>query len=80
MASSHNRKKTRARLNFGKIVRLKRRTLDMTQEDLAEKAGLHPTYVGSVERGERNIALENIIALAKGLKCSPKDLLPDKEE
>lgn len=42
-----------------------------------EKADLHPTYVGSVERGERNIALENIIAIAKALGCSPKDLMPD---
>ena len=39
----------------------------MTQEVLAEKTELHPTYVGSVERGERNIALENIIALAKSI-------------
>ena len=48
----------------------------MSIEKLAEKAGLHPNYVGSVERGERNIALENILALAKALKCQPKDLLP----
>ena len=50
---------------------------EMTQEELAEKADLHPTYLGSVERGERNIALENIITLAKALGCSPKDLMPD---
>src|SRR5690606_35900008 len=80
MASSHNRKKTRIRVTFGKRVRLKRHELEMTQEELAEKCGLHPTYVGSVERGERNIALENIIALAKGLRCSPKDLLPESQE
>jgi hypothetical protein len=36
----------------------------MTQEQLAEQANLHPTYVGSIERRGRNIALENIIALA----------------
>jgi len=51
--------------------------MDISIEKLAESAGLHPTYVSSVERGERNIALENIIALAKALKCSAKDLLPD---
>jgi len=49
----------------------------LTQEELAEKAGLHHTYVGSVERGERNIVFGNIIALAKALKCSLKDLIPD---
>ena len=77
MSGSHNRKKTPIRINFGKVVREKRQDIGLTQENLAEKAGLDPTYVGSVERGERNIALENIIALARGLKCSPKKLLPD---
>jgi transcriptional regulator with XRE-family HTH domain len=51
--------------------------LELTQEELAEKSSLHPTYIGSVERGERNIALENILNLAKALGCSPKDLMPD---
>ena len=74
--NSHNRKRTSIRIEFGKRLREKRYDANLTQEELAEKANLHPTYVGSVERGERNIALENIIALAKALSCSPKDLLP----
>ena len=74
---SHNRKKTPIRKKFGLKVRMKRFELGMTQEELAELADLHPTYVGSVERGERNVSLENIIILAKGLGCSPKDLMPD---
>lgn len=74
---SHNRKKTPLRKAFGLKVRMKRFEIEMTQEQLAEKADLHPAYVGSVERGERNISLENIIALAKGLNCSPKDLMPE---
>lgn len=73
----HNRKKTPVRKAFGLKVRMRRFEIQMTQEELAEKADLHPTYVGSVERGERNIALENIVSLAKGLGCSPKDLMPD---
>lgn len=74
---SHNRKKTPERKAFGLKVRMRRFEIDITQEELAERADLHPTYVGSVERGERNIALENIIALARSLSCSPKDLMPD---
>lgn len=74
---AHNRKKTPSRKAFGLKVRTKRFELEMTQEELAEKADLHPTYLGSVERGERNIALENIIMIAKALGCSPKDLMPD---
>ncbi len=72
-----NRKKTPTRKAFGLKVRMKRFEMEMTQEEIAEKAGMHPTYLGSVERGERNISLENIIALAKALNCSPKDLMPD---
>jgi transcriptional regulator with XRE-family HTH domain len=75
--SAHNRKKTPERKAFGMKVRLRRHEIEMTQEELAERSGLHPTYVGSVERGERNIALENILSLAKALGCSPKDLMPD---
>lgn len=73
----HNRKKTPIRKAFGLEVRMRRFKIGITQEELAEKADLHPTYVGSVERGERNIALENIISLAKALDCSPKDLMPE---
>ena len=73
----HNRKKTPERKAFGLKVRMRRFEMEMTQEELAEKADMHPTYLGSVERGERNIALENIIAIAKALECSPKDLMPE---
>ena len=74
---SHNRKKTQVRKTFGIKVGMLRYGSELTQEELAERADLHPTYLGSVERGERNISLENIIALAKALKCSPKDLMPE---
>ncbi len=39
--------------------------MGITQEELAERADLHPTYVESAERGERNISLENIVSIAK---------------
>jgi transcriptional regulator with XRE-family HTH domain len=77
MKEGHNRKRSKIRIEFGKVVRQKRYLLDISQERLGELADLHPNYVGSVERGERNIALENIVALAKALKCSPKDLMPE---
>ena len=77
MKEAHNRKRTKLRIEFGARVRKRRYDLGISQEKLAELADLHHNYVGSVERGEQNIALENIIALAKALKCSPKDLMPD---
>ena len=61
---------------FGELVRKKRQKKGISQEELAFRSGLHRTYVGSVERGERNVSLENIFILAIALDCNPKDLIP----
>ena len=42
---------------------------------LADEAGVHRTFMGNVERGERNIGLENIVKIAKALDCRPSKLL-----
>ena len=60
---------------FGQRVRARRRNLGLSQEALAEAADLHSTYIGSIERGERNVALLNLLRLAKALKVSPGELL-----
>jgi transcriptional regulator with XRE-family HTH domain len=60
---------------FGEQVRKLRKVRDLSQEDLAELAGLHPNYIGGIERGERNLALLNILRLAKALGVSPSELL-----
>ncbi|GJF01698.1 helix-turn-helix domain-containing protein [Pseudonocardia sp. D17] len=59
---------------FGARVRALRETRGFSQETLAECAGIHRTYVGSVERGERNVALDNIHALADALGVSVREL------
>ncbi|WP_232627166.1 helix-turn-helix domain-containing protein [Streptomyces alfalfae] len=51
----------------------------LSQESLAELSVLHRTYVGSVERGERNISLVNIHRLARALNVAPAELLKDSE-
>lgn len=60
---------------FGNCVRIARTNLGISQEELAARAGLHRTYLGGVERGERNIGLLNIIRLAKALGVQPGVLL-----
>jgi len=52
---------------FGSKVRELRKSQGLSQEKLAEKAGLHYTYIGAVERGEKNISLQNIEKIAHGL-------------
>jgi transcriptional regulator with XRE-family HTH domain len=52
---------------FGFAVRNRREELGLTQEDLADKAGIHRTYVSDIERGSRNVSLVNIERLASAL-------------
>ena len=56
-------------------VRRLRRDLGMSQEELAAEAQLHRTYVGAIERAERNLSLDNIERLALSLRVSPAGLL-----
>jgi transcriptional regulator with XRE-family HTH domain len=59
------------RAALAKNVRQLRTGLKISQVALADEAGLHRTYVGSIERAERNISVDNIEKLARALKCDP---------
>ena len=61
-------------LSFGQRVREIRQDRGLSQEELAELAGMHRTYVSSLERGLRNVGLDNILAIAAALDVSPSDL------
>lgn len=65
-------------LQFGERLRAVRQTRGISQEKLAELAGLHRTYVSSIERGERNVSLVNIERLAAALGVAMAELMPDE--
>jgi len=60
-------------IKFGKKVREERARLGLSQEELASRAGVHRTYIGMIERAEKNITLENIEKVSKALKISISD-------
>lgn len=68
------------RERFGDAVRLRREELGLTQEELAERARIHRTYLSDVERGGRNLSLINIERLAGALEVSISGLFAHVEQ
>ena len=64
-------------IRFGEKVRSERMKLGLSQEGLASRAGVHRTYIGMIERAEKNITLENIEKIAKALDISLPDIFKD---
>jgi transcriptional regulator with XRE-family HTH domain len=62
------------RLRFGKAVRQRRYKLGVSQEAFADLCGLDRTYIGGIERGERNVALINVEKIARALRISLSEL------
>jgi transcriptional regulator with XRE-family HTH domain len=80
VSSNHRRVKKlprpiSARQKFALGVRTERRAQGLSQEQLAERAGMHPAYIGGVERGERNISVDNMERIAAVLRVPLADLL-----
>jgi transcriptional regulator with XRE-family HTH domain len=72
-----NKKITKARQILATNMRRRRAELEISQEQLAELANLHRTYISSVERSQRNIGIDGLERIAKALKLSLSDLLND---
>lgn len=64
-------------LTASKNIRLLRQRMGVSQEAFADMIGYHRTYIGSVERGERNVTLSTLEAFAIGLRVHPSELLKD---
>lgn len=63
------------KLKLGRKIRETRVKEGYSQEELASRCGLHRTYISDIERGERNVSVENIEKIAKALKTEPDELL-----
>lgn len=72
-------KKKSLRVIFAKNIRKARLKKGLSQETLADHCGLHRTYIGSIERAERNVSIDNIERIARALKIPPVELLRDEE-
>jgi transcriptional regulator with XRE-family HTH domain len=67
-------------VRFGKAIRRIRRQAGISQEELAERCGLHRTYVSDVELGKRNVSLENIERFSQSLNMSLADLFMEVDK
>lgn len=70
-----NDDKPEIRRCFGEKIRELRHAKDMSQEELAAHAGVHRTYIGMVERGEKNVTLVTLLRLAAALDVPPAELV-----
>ena len=71
---------SRTAVRLGKAIRRLRKRAELSQEELAASAGIHRTYIGSVERGERNISLDNLERIARALKVTLPGLFEEAEQ
>lgn len=71
---------TEIQVSLGRSIRKRRTNLGISQEAFADTVGLHRTYIGSVERGERNISLQNLVRIATALGTTSSTLLEEAEK
>ena len=69
----------KAAKQLGDTIRAKRRALGFSQDSFADHCGLHRTYMGGIERGERNVSLVNIIKIAHALDLTASKLFIDAQ-
>lgn len=60
---------------LSRIVRQRRDQLGLSQDELAQRSGLHRTYISDIERGARNLSLKNLVRLAEALEVQPSTLI-----
>ncbi len=76
--TDYNKEDTEILIAFGLRMRSYRQKKNISQEELAEQTDLHRTYIGSAERGERNVSLINIYKIARALDIPVSSVVADK--
>ncbi len=79
MSHSADRRVSAEHVALGRAIRALRRPAGLSQDDLARRCGLHRTYVGGIERGERNPSFANLLKIAHALQVRPSELLARAE-
>jgi transcriptional regulator with XRE-family HTH domain len=74
---SGHRDKDEYLVRLGRAVRARRSVIGLSQEALADYAGIDRSHMGKIERGERNVTFLNIVRIATAIQCKPSDLLVD---
>lgn len=62
-------------VRLGEAVRARRKALEMSQEALADYAGIDRSHMGKIERGERNVTLLNLLRITEAMHCKPSEML-----
>lgn len=68
------------RVSLGNVIRARRAKIGFSQESFADKVGLHRTYMGDIERGERNLSLNNLVRVADALDIRLSQLIAEAEK
>lgn len=66
-------------ISFGAVIKTKRLSMGLSQEELADRSGLHRTYITDIERGARNITLKNVKRISEALQITLSDLFSQVE-
>lgn len=74
---SYSKKEERRLQKLGNRLRQLRKSKGLSQEEFANKSGLHRTYIGSIERGERNVSFLNMCSIAEALNISLSEVFRD---
>lgn len=64
-------------MKVGAAIRARRKAVGVSQEALADYAGVDRSHMGKIERGERNVTLLNLVRIAEAMKCRPSDVLSE---